>query len=276
MAKSPKIVMTDLMQKCMIGAVLLFMYAPTFIWMWDRWFARDSYYSHGILIPLVSIFLIWQKRDALKKIKCESSHWGMKLFFLGIAIHLLSALFRVYFTSGFSIIIVLYGLILHFYGTKLFNDVLFLVSLLFFMIALPLVDITNLSFSLKIFAAQISVHVLNQMHMPCTQQGSAIIMRHAYVVVDDVCSGLRSLITLMALGSLFAYWMKSTVIKKTILFLTTIPIAVLTNVMRIVFLAFVSEVWGGKVASGHLHDISGFIVFTGAFCLLYLAQKMIE
>lgn len=269
MAKSQKAVILS-------GILLFLMYLPSFIWMWDRWFARDSYYSHGILIPFVTIFLIWQKRGILSKIKTESSPWGLRLLFLAVAIHLLSSLFRVYFTSGFSIIIALFGLVLHFYGSKMLKELLFPISFLVFMVPLPMVIIANISFRLKIFAAHIGVNVLNQMGLTCTQQGSAIVMRHAYVVVDDVCSGLRSLITLMALGSLFSFWMKSTPIKKTLLFLSTIPIAVLTNVMRIIFLAFVSEVWGAKVATGHLHDISGFIVFAGAFCLLYLTQKMIE
>jgi len=268
--------MNQNLQKWIVGLFVLLIYVPAFLWMWDRWFARDSYYSHGILIPFVCAYLIWQKRDVLKKIKPECSPWGLKLFFIGIGIHLISALFRVYFTSGFSMIIVLFGLTLHFYGAKTLKEVLFPISFLIFMVPLPMVVITNLSFRLKIFATQISVLTLNNMHLFCVQHGSTIVMQHAYVVVEDVCSGLRSLITLMALGSLFAYWMKSSMTKRLILFASTIPIAVLTNVMRIVFLAFVSEVWGTKVAVGPIHEISGFIVFFGAFCLLYTVQKMVE
>ncbi len=268
--------MINVFQKWMIGIFVLLVYVPSFLWMWDRWFARDSYYSHGILIPFVTVFLIWQKRDILKKLKPETSPWGLRLFFLGIAIHLLSSLFRVYFSSGFSMIIVLFGLILHFYGSKVLKELLFPISFLAFMVPLPMVVIINLSFRLKIFAAQIAVMALNNMGLFCVQHGSTIVMHHAYVVVEDACSGLRSLITLMALGSFFAYGMKSTFLKKTILFLSTIPIAVITNVIRIIFLAFVSEVWGTQTATGPIHEISGLIVFFGAFCLLYVVQKMIE
>jgi len=276
MAKSQETVMTNSLQKWMLGIFVVLIYVPSLLWMWDRWFARDSYYSHGILIPFVTAFLIWQKRDILKRIKPVSSPWGLRLFFAGIAIHLLSALFRVYFTSGFSMIIVLFGLTLHFYGSRTLKEIFFPLSFLIFMIPLPMVVITNLSFRLKIFAAEIAVMALNGMKLYCVQHGSAIVMRHAYVVVDDVCSGLRSLITLMALGSLFAYSMKSSLPKRVILFFATIPIAVITNVGRIIFLAFVSEVWGVSIALGPIHETSGFIVFFGAFCLLYAVQKMIE
>ena len=268
--------MTNILQKWIVGIFVLLIYVPSFLWMWDRWFARDSYYSHGILIPFVTAFLIWQKRDVLKKIKPETSPWGLRLFFLGIAIHLLSALFRVYFSSGFSLIIVLFGLTLHFYGSKAFKEVFFPISFLAFMIPLPMLVITNLSFRLKIFATQIAVGALNNMGLFCVQHGSTIVMRHAYVVVEDACSGLRSLITLMALGSLFAYWMKSSFLKKAILFVSTIPIAVITNVGRIIFLSFVSEIWGTQRAMGPIHEASGIIIFLGAFCLLYVVQKVIE
>ena len=276
MGKGEGTIMTNILQKWIIGVFVLLIYVPSFLWMWDRWFARDSYYSHGILIPFVTAFLIWQKRDVLKKIKPETSPWGLRLFFLGIAIHLLSALFRVYFSSGFSLIIVLFGLTLHFYGSKALKEVIFPISFLAFMIPLPMLVITNLSFRLKIFATQIAVGALNNMGLFCVQHGSTIAMRHAYVVVEDACSGLRSLITLMALGSLFAYWMKSSFFKKAILFVSTIPIAVITNVGRIIFLSFVSEIWGTQRAMGPIHEASGIIIFLGAFCLLYVVQKVIE
>jgi exosortase len=106
-------------------------------------------------------------------------------------------------------IIVLFGLTLHFYGSKTLKEILFPISFLAFMVPLPMVVITNLSFRLKIFAAQIAVVRLIIWGFIACSTAAAIIMRHAYVVVEDVCSGLRSLITLMALGSLFAYGMKS-------------------------------------------------------------------
>lgn len=263
-------------QEIVIGILVLMTYLPSLLWMWDRWFARDTYYSHGILIPFVTAFLIWHKRRVLRTIPVKSSPWGMRLITLGISIHLLSALFQVYFTSGFSLIIVLFGLVLHIYGSRMLKELAFPLSFLVFMIPLPMVVVANMSFKLKIFAAEIATFLLNSMRIPCVQDGSMIIMRHASVVVDDVCSGLRSLIALMALGAIFAYWMRGGWIKKSIIFLSSIPIAVITNVMRIGFLSTVSEVWGSKYAAGFLHELSGFIVFALAFLLLYVFVEILE
>ena len=108
-----------------ISAIFLLTYTPTLIWMWDRWFARDSYYTHGILVPFVSGYLIWQQQAELRRIPVKRSAWGMALIIIGVLIYLLSSLFRIYFSSGFSLLIVLVGLILHYYGVAVFRKILF-------------------------------------------------------------------------------------------------------------------------------------------------------
>ncbi len=172
--------------------------------------------------------------------------------------------------------IVLYVMILYFLGWELAKKISFPFLFLVFMIPLPEVTITNISFQLKLFAAKISAITLNNMNIPALQEGSIIKMRHTHVVVDDVCSGLRSLITLTALGSIFAYWLKASLVKKIILFLSTIPIAVITNVCRVVILASISEIWGTKYAEGFVHDATGFLIFVIAFMLLYTVGKLLE
>jgi len=263
-------------KELLIGAVFVLAYVPTIIWMWDRWFARDSYYTHGILIPFVTIFFIWQKKDELALIEKAKSVWGLPLVVIGMMMHLFASLMRVYFISGFSMLVVLVGLILFFYGEKVFRKIIFPILFLTFMIPVPLVVITNISFKMKIFAAKIATMILNNSGIPAIREGSLIRMRHAQVVVDDVCSGLRSLISLMALGSIFAYWMKSTMTKRTVLFLTTIPIAIITNVFRVVFLSSVAEIWGVEYAGGWMHDVTGYLIFGFAFLLFYGVWRILE
>ncbi len=263
-------------KQIIIAVAFLLTYTPTFLWMWDRWFARDSYYSHGILIPFVTGYLIWQKRKELQAIPRETSVWGTKLVLLGVAVHVVSSFSRVYFTSGFSMLIVFVGFILYFYGEKVLRNILFPVLFLIFMVPVPLVLITDISFKMKIMAAQLATVVLNNIRIPAIREGSLIKLQHTYVVVEDVCSGLRSLISLAALGGIFAYWMKSTMTRRILLFLSTIPIAVVTNMFRIVFLSAVSEIWGAQYAVGFLHDLSGFMVFGIAFVLLFAAGKLLE
>jgi exosortase len=256
--------------------LFIFAYFSTLQWIWGRWFTYDSYYSHGILIPFISVLLIWQKRDVLKNIKAEPSPWGMRLFVIGIIIHLLSLLFRVYCTSGFSMIIVLAGFILYVYGKNILKEILFPLFFLVFMIPLPLVTVIDISFQLKLLSTQMATAMLNVINIPAVQHGSYIRMDHASIVVEDVCSGLRSLIALTALGALFAYWLKAGKVKKTVLFLSSIPIALVTNMLRIMALAIVSEFWGTKYVPGLVEDLSGLSVFVLAFLLLSQVEKLLE
>jgi exosortase len=256
--------------------LFLLAYFSTLQWMWQRWFGPDSYYSHGILVPFISVFLIWQKRDVLKNIKAIPSPWGMRLFVTGIVIHLLSLFCRIYFVSGFSMIIVLVGFVLCIYGKNMLTEILFPVVFLVFMVPLPLEIVTNISFQLKLLSTQMATAMLNVVNVPAVQQGSYIRMEHASVIVEDVCSGLRSLIALMALGALFSYWMKSGKVKKAILFCSSIPIALITNMFRIMALAVISEFCGTKYVPGLVEDISGLSVFVLAFLMLSQAEKLLE
>ena len=263
-------------QEILVGVLFILVYLPTFLWMWHRWFVRDSYYSHGILVPFVSLFFIWQKREKIASMPYVKSKWDLSFIAIGMLIHLISSVFRVYFTSGFSMILVLVGIVLYFRGKDVLKEICFPLAFLVFMIPAPMVVISNISFKMKLLAAQIATVMLNNMRIPAIREGSIIRMRHAYVVVDDVCSGLRSLISLTALGTLFAYWLKSGVIRKLLLFVSTVPIAILTNVFRVIFLASVSEIWGPQYATGFIHDLSGFLVFVLAFILLYCVSQLLE
>lgn len=266
----------ELIKLLILAGLTLLVYIPTFIWMFDRWNAKDSYYSHGMLVPLVSIFLIWQKRAKLTSIAIKPENLGWLFFGAGILIHIVSALWRVYFSSGFSIIIVLIGLVLLFFGKKYLKELLFPIFFLIFMIPLPLVAIANLSFKLKILAAQISTVIINKMGVLAIRDGSIIKTAHSYLIVEDPCSGIRSLISLIALGALMAYLSNISIIRKSILFLSSIPIAIATNVIRIVTLSLISEMYGAKLATGTFHTIMGVLVFVFAFAGLALIGKALE
>jgi exosortase len=266
----------DYIKLIILGVVTLIAYIPTFIWMVDRWTTAETYYSHGFLIPLISSFIVWRKREDLSKLTGEPSGWGWLFFIVGVLIYSVSALWQVYFSSGFSLIFVLIGLILLFLGKDYLKQLLFPVLFLVFMIPLPLVAIANISFRLKIFASQISTFIVNRLGIPAIREGSVIKTAHSYVVVEDPCSGIRSLIALIALGVLMAYLSKVSRTKKFILFISSIPIALCANIIRITVLALVSEMYGPNIATGKVHDIMGYLVFVFAFLGLAMVRKLLE
>ncbi|MFC1646258.1 exosortase/archaeosortase family protein [Candidatus Omnitrophota bacterium] len=266
----------DAIKLLILSILTILVYIPTIDWMIDRWNATDTYYSHGILVPFISIFIIWQMRQRLSKIKIKPSNLGWVFFISGIAIHLVSALWRIYFSSGFSIILVLVGLVLLFLGKKHLRLLMFPILFLIFMIPLPLVAIAHMSFRLKIFVANTSTNIAKNLGIEAVREGSIIKTANSYVIVEDPCSGIRSLFALIALGALMTYFSNISKIKKAILFSSSIPIAISSNVIRVTGLLLASEIYGPKLATGLFHDVMGVLVFVFAFAGLSLVAKVLE
>ena len=259
-----------------ITALLAVIYSPTIWWMVDRWNAKDSYYSHGILVPVVSLYVLWLKRERLSQMKMKPAGWGLWFLVGGLFIHVISAILRVYFSSAFSLLLVIPGIVLYFCGLAILKECWFAIAFLGFMLPLPLVAIVGITFKMKIFAAYWASKIVNAMGIPAILDGSVIKMRHTQVVVEDVCSGLRSLISLMALGAIVAYLSKLTRWKKVLVFLTAGVMAVIANIVRIVFMAVTSEIYGAVFTKGFLHTLSGILVFVVAFVGLMVVVKELE
>ncbi|MFA5099977.1 MAG: exosortase/archaeosortase family protein [Candidatus Omnitrophota bacterium] len=259
-----------------ISAFVLIAYIPAFIWMYDRWAAADSYYSHGFLVPLISLFIVWRMRCQLQAIKIAPDNRGWWLFGLGIAAHMLSSLWQVYFTSGFSLLFVIAGLVLIFGGKAFLRALRFPILFLISMLPLPMAVIAEMSFRLKLIAAQMAAFAVNHIGMAAVREGSVIKTAHSYLVVEDPCSGIRSLIALISLGALMAYFSKLPRVKKMIVFASSLPIAIFANVLRIIVLTLASEMYGSEFATGAFHDAMGFAVFAISFFSLVLVSKSLE
>ena len=250
--------------------VLLFIaYIPTIRAIFHSWTREESYYGHGFLIPLVSLFILWQRRDTLKKTKISSDSFGIWIIVTGLLIHIICASLKVYFVSGLSLVFVIYGLVLFFFGKEVTRHLLFPIFFLLAMVPLPSMVIAGLTIKLKLLAAQVSVFILNNIGFKSLLDGSTIRMPTSLLVVEAPCSGLRSLISLLTLGLLFSYALKASYLKKGLLLLSAVPIALATNVLRIILLSVVNDLYGEKIAMGFFHDFSGFLVFAIAFLGLY-------
>jgi exosortase len=264
------------LQVMVLGLFVAAAYFPTFVWLWERWTVADTYYSHGPLIPVICLGLIFLKRKTLDGLRPSPYSAGWILFGAGIAIHLISSLWQVYFSSGFSLLLVIPGLILIFLGKEYLKVLSFPICFLAFMLPLPLVIIANVSFKVKIIAAESAITLVRLAGVAAAREGSVIRTANAVLQVEDPCSGIRSLIALIALGSLMAYFSKLSLWKKIVLFVSSVPIAIAANVVRIAVVTVVSEVYGTGFAAGKFHDSMGFFVFVFAFLGLVVVSKLLE
>ncbi|MCZ7592054.1 MAG: exosortase/archaeosortase family protein [Kiritimatiellae bacterium] len=241
------------------------------VWMMDRWNDKDATgdYSHGWLIPFVTIGILWYKRRELAAAPKEISRVGLALVITALLMHWLGAKAQQTRFSLFGLVLLIWAIPFYFYGWKTAKLLIFPCSYLIFCIPLNFLD--SLTFPLRIFATTISTAMLNGLGIAAERSGSAIYSMAAggfSFDVADPCSGIRSLLALTALTAVYAYFTQKTLIRKWLLFLSAIPLAIAGNIARIVVVGIVAEAFGEKLAMGLFHDYSGYVVFSVAIGLM--------
>jgi len=260
----------------LITFLFILAYWPAFIILNTKYSAIDSYYSHGYLIPFVSAFIIWHKRNKLKNMVVVPCRAGLWVLGAGLLLYIFGSWWYVNFVAASSMIIVLGGLSLYLFGKKITREFVFPLLFLFFMIPLPKIVIIYITFWLKLVAATSATKLVTLMGLPATVRGAFIVLPNTTLEVSNACSGLRSLIALIALGTAYAYFLRVSLFKKYIFFLTSIPIATIANLIRINILIWISYIYGpmGNVFK-RTDTTTGFLVFVFALIGLNIVGKWI-
>ena len=252
-----------------------------FAWMLNYWGSEADLmggvdYSHGYLIPWVSLGVVWWKRKDIAAATKSVSKLGLAVIVLALLLHWVGTRAQQTRLSLFSIILLTWGVPFYLYGWQVAKQLIFPCSYLVFCI--PMNFLENISFPLRIFAATVSTGVLNGFGIEAIRSGSAI---HSAAAggfsfdVADPCSGIRSLLAMTALTAVYAYLTQKTLLKKWILFLCAIPLAIIGNVARIATIALVAQVFGQQLAETLYHDYSGYVVFGVAIgCMVAIGSAM--
>ena len=258
--------------------LILFCYVDVLKWIFNRYISPDSYYSHGFLIPFVSLFLIWQDREHLHEVTFTSSKLGLILICFSLLLHVSGTVIYIYSVSGFSLFFLIIGLTLFLFGPQLTRIIAFPLIFLVFMFPLPMAFISIVSFPLKMFAAKSGVYLVSLLGIPVLREGFHISIPNGNLIVGNPCSGLRSLISFLAIGAIYSYLTPLPLIKKMILFISSIPIALLVNIIRVALLIFVSHFFGLAAAAPDtiVHTGSGLLIFVIGILLLFLSAKVLE
>src|SRR5580692_6444163 len=228
--------------------------------MWGWWIDAPEY-SHGLLIPPIAAFLIWQQKDRLERLRFQGSWWGAGLILIGGAFLVMGELGTVYTIVQYGYVITLFGLILSFLGWPAFRLIAIPLLILLFMIPLPQFVLANLSTKLQLLSSQIGVYVIRSADISVFVEGNVIDLGGYQLQVAEACSGLRYLFPLMTLGFLMAYFYKGALWKRIFLLLSSIPITVLMNSFRVGTIGLMVEHWGIEMAEGFLHEFQGWMVF---------------
>ncbi len=261
-----------------INPVSLFQTEKTSLlkWLWISW-SRGADYVHGFFVPPLAIGLMyWRWNKKLRNVPVTSSKWG--LWFIGgaMVLYIIGARGQVNQLIAISLVVLAFGVVLYLGGWAWLEELWFPCALLSFMIPLDFLD-ERLGFPLRIFVANTSSRFLNLFGLDVFNQGTGIHSasgRFAPLEVANPCSGIRSLEALMTLTALYGYLAMDKAWKKWILFLSSIPLAVIGNLARIMTMVLVSLGFGSDSAT-KVHNFSGFIVFSLAIlCMLGLGTLL--
>lgn len=245
-------------------------YYNTFGWLIESWIS-NPYYSHGILVPIISGFIIFSMRKELGAIEKKQSSAGLAIFAAGIMLQGIGVLYTVRFLSGISLLVTLSGIILFLFGKEFMRKIMFPVIFLFLMIPLPFVDV--IAPPAQTISAFASSNVANFLGIPVQRNGLVLNIPAGSFEVGLPCSGLNSIISLLTIGALFAFMLEGGALMKFTILISSIPLALAGNIMRITSVLAVANAYGQEKALSYFHDFSSLLLFSIALLGLFLVGR---
>ena len=258
-----------------LGGLLLWLYTPTLIHLVGQWW-HDPNFSHGFFVPLFAGFVIWQERNRLVRVKLQPAWSGVLILGLGLCVLILGPMGAEIFLSRFSLLIVLAGLTVLFFGWIFFRAILFPWAFLALMIPIPAIVFNQITFPLQLLASKVASATLPWLGVPVLREGNVIILPAMALEVADACSGIRSLMSLATLAVIYGYLMERNISLRVLLALASLPIAVAANSLRVVGTGLLVQYWDPDKAQGFFHEFQGWLMFVASLVMLYLLHRAIR
>jgi exosortase len=255
------------------GVLLLACYAPVLralIRQWDH----DPDMGHGFFVPLIALFIVWQRRDELMAITPKPNWWGLVLVVWGALQLITATLGAELFTARLSFLITLIGMILTLGGTFMLKKLAFPIFLLFFMVPIPAVIYSAATFKLQILASKLADDALTLLSIPVLREGNVLELPNQKLSVVEACSGIRSLLSLTFLSLVYGYFFEKKTWIRIVLFFSTIPIAIIANGSRVTITGIMTQI-KAELAEGFFHEAQGWVIFMVALVILIVWHQML-
>jgi len=238
-----------------------------FEYMTAVWVQRPEY-SHGVLIPLVAAYLVWQRRGSLGIERLSGSWIGLVVAAVGVAFWLLGALSTIREINAYAVIVMLYGVIIAMVGPRVFMRLWAPMLMLLLMVPLPTFLYNNLSSQLQLISSAFGVWLMRLFGISVYLSGNVIDLGHFQMQVVEACDGLRYLFPLMTLGFIVAYFFRAPLWQRLVVFLSSIPITIFMNSARIAMIGVFADYGSTALAEGLLHELQGWVIFMASGALL--------
>jgi len=237
---------------------------------------HDDNYSHGFLIVPIAMYFAWERRQGLLEAARQPSVLGLIVLIGSIVTLVAGILGAELFLTRVSIVGVVAGGVLYVLGWQHLRILTLPIAFLLLMIPIPAIIFNQIAFPLQLQASRFGETALILWGIPVLREGNVIVLANTTLEVAEACSGIRSLVSLLTLGIIYSYftdqrqWVRATVT------LSTIPIAILSNGLRVAGIGVAAHYYGGEVATGFLHTFSGWVLFVVAFVFLFVVMRVIQ
>lgn len=262
-------------------AVVAWSYGGTALSLIQVW-RVDKDYSAGQLVPLVAVFLVWRQRKELWRRPLAPCWWGgMALLVLAEIARTGGYLFMVWPLMHYSLVLVAAGLVLTVAGRQWFRQVVWILLFLTLMVPLPVTVHNLISGRLQSMATAGSVFLLEAFGTRISRHGNIVILDgHTPIAVAEACSGLRMLTAFIIVAAFIAYMVNRPRWQKTVLLLSSIPVALACNIVRIYITAMLMIHVSAEAAETFFHDFAGLAMMPIAVSLmfgeLWLMDRLVE
>jgi exosortase D (VPLPA-CTERM-specific) len=259
-----------------LATVLLgYLYVDSLAFLFQHWTGSEDY-SHGMFVPLISLFLIWQARHRITVAGIENSWWGLAVISAGLFLYWIGEFATLYVLQHVSLWMVIVGLVIGLIGARGTRAIAFPLAYLLTSIPLPVFLYASLSSQLQLWSSALGVGCLQLVGVTAFREGNVIDLGPIQLQVVEACSGIRYLLPLTALALLCAYLFKDRMWKRVVLVLSSIPISVLVNGFRIGMIGVLVEWYGQGAGEGFYHLFEGWVLFMASLGLLILEMWVLS
>jgi exosortase len=251
------------------------LYSRVFVDLARVW-RTDENFSHApLMIPVIG-YLIWTRRSELAATPLRPALAGLVVLVVSLAVLLAGTAGVEFFLMRTSSVGVLIGGLLFIAGWRWLRILLFPISLTALMIPIPPVLFYQAAFPLQLLATKFGVVALQVLQIPVLREGNVITLAHTTLEVTEACSGIRSLVSLFALAVLYGYFTDGRPGRTTVVALSSVPIAIVANGLRVAGTGIAAHYIGPAAATGFFHSFSGWLVFMTSFAMLLVVAKAVK
>ena len=257
------------------AAVILFVYRAELIELWTVWMTQQDY-SHGVLVAPFVLYLAWNRRDQLAKVELRPSWLGAGFLVVAFAMRIVGL--RHYYGSleRLSLIVAIWGSVLLLGGTGVVRRLLGPLVLLLLMIPPPSRAAEAITLPLQRISTGASAWVLQTMGWQVAREGNVLRLPLQSLEVAAACGGLRMIFAIVTLGGAMICLLRRPLWERLVLLASTVPLAIVMNVLRVVVTAILSETWPVVLSPARVHDVAGWVMMPFALTLLWWEQRFLR